>query len=316
MKKTLLIFSLCVCATMLLGQAKKPTLMVVPGDAWCVANGYMNKFDNQGTEELVPDYKKALQSNMDLVSVITKINTLMADRDFPLKDLSATIKDVEQSTAMDNMTTSKTSGAQLAESPLDQLKRAANADIIIEVTWQVTTQGPKKSVTYNLSAKDAYTNKQIAGASGTGTPSFSADVPVLLEEAVLANMDNFTNQLQNHFDDMAENGREVTVEIKIFDNGSGVDLETEYAGNGLTDIIDDWMAENTEKHRYNLSSGSENFLKFEQVRIPLFQANGRAMDTRRFVNELRKYLADAPYNLASKVEMRGLGRAILIIGEK
>lgn len=316
MKKAILLFSLCLCANLLFGQAKKPTLMIVPGDVWCTENNYMDKFDNQGTEELVPNYKKAFQSNMDLVNVIAKINTLMADRDFPLKDLSATIKDLEQSNAMDNMTVSKTSGAQLMESPLDQLKRVANADIIIEVNWKINSQGPKKSVTYNLTAKDAYTNKQVAGAQGTGAPSFTAEVPVLLEEAVLANMDNFTAQLQNHFEDMAENGREVTVEVRIFDNGSGVDFETEYEGTELTDIIDDWMAENTEKHRYNLSAGSENFLKFEQVRIPLFQANGRAMDTRRFVNNLRKYLSGAPYNLTSKVEMRGLGKAILIIGEK
>ena len=34
-----------------MGQAKKPTLMVVPSDAWCKEHGYEQTFDNQGTAE-------------------------------------------------------------------------------------------------------------------------------------------------------------------------------------------------------------------------------------------------------------------------
>ena len=73
------------------GQAKKPTIMVVPSDVWCNTNGYMMKFNNQGTEVKVPDYKKAFQENAVLVQVITKINGLMADRGFPFKDMAAAI---------------------------------------------------------------------------------------------------------------------------------------------------------------------------------------------------------------------------------
>ena len=61
---------------------------------------------------------------------------------------------------------------------------------------------------------DAYSDKQIAGASGTGQPSFTAEMPVLLEEAVLAHVDNFNVQLQSHFDDMFANGREIVLELK------------------------------------------------------------------------------------------------------
>ena len=312
--KKVFIFSIAIMLTTLsFGQAKKPTLMVVPADNWCIANNYVDKINDQGTVKDVPNYKRALQNSSECYNVITKINTLMSDRSFPLKDLSSVLKSMTNNTVMDIVTTSS-SGAELAESTLDLIKRNSNADIILELNWQVNTVGPKKSITYSLAAKDSYTDKQIAGAQGTGSPSFSADLPVLLEEAVVANMDNFCAQIQAHFDDMMANGREVTMEVEVVEDGSGINLASEYEGEELTDIIDDWVSDNSVNHRYNLSQGSNNFLKFEQIRIPLFQANGRPNDTRRWTRDLSKFLT-TKYQISSKVDIRGLGKAVLLIGE-
>ena len=202
------------------------------------------------------------------------------------------------------------------ESPLDQLRRTAKADIILEVDWQVNTTGPKRSVTYNLRGLDAYTNFQIAGAQGTGAPSFSAEVPVLLEEAVQNNMDNFTAQLQAHFDDLMENGRQVVIELQIPDNGSGLDFEQEYDGKELTEILDDWMADNTVNHRFSKSEATENWIMYDQVRIPLYRPNGAAMDTDAFARQIRDFLRKPPYGITCKIVNRGLGRSLIIVGEK
>jgi len=297
------------------GQAKKPTIMIVPSDVWCTQNNYMTKFDNQGTEERIPDYKRALQTDPNLLLVIAKINTMMNDRGFPLKNLETVLKDIDRQRAEDNMTSSKTSGTSLAESPLDIIKNTAKSDIIMQLTYTINTQGPKKYITFILQGLDAYTDKQIAGAQGSGQPSFSADPPILLEEAVLSHLDNFNAQLQSHFDDLLNNGREVTVRIRVFD-GSPVDLSQEYNGAELAEIIDDWMAKHTVKGRYSNSDGSENFILFEQVRIPLYTETGKAMDTRQFVTELKKFLNAPPYNITCKVMTQGLGRATLVLGEK
>lgn len=297
-------------------QAKKPTIMVIPADVWCSENGYMESFNNQGKFTKVPNYEAAVQENMDLVNAITKIGELMAERGFPLKDLATTIRNINQSTAEDEMTTSRTSGATLAESPLDKLLNRAKADILVELTWKINTIGPKNSVTYTLRGLDAYTGKQVAASQGTGAQSFSAEIPVLIEEAALEHIDNFCSQLQAHFDDLVENGREVVVNIRIFDNGSGMTMEDEYGGEMLMDIIDDWMAQNTVNHRYSLTDATENVMRFEQVRIPLYNENGTAMDTRRFVRNLSRYLAKAPFSIDSKILTKGLGRADLVLGEK
>lgn len=212
-----ILFLVALIHTGVYGQAKKPTIMVVPANVWCTHNGYTQKYNNQGTITEIPDYKKALDNDLNLVNVITKIGELMAEKDFPLKDMASSIRSIEQSSAEHEMTTSSTSGASLAESPLDRLMNRAKADILIEVVWNINTMGPKRSVTYTLRGLDAYTNKQVAATQGTGEPSMAAEVAVLLEEAVVDKMDAFVSQLQKHFDDLMANGREVALEVRVFE---------------------------------------------------------------------------------------------------
>ena len=161
-----------------------------------------------------------------------------------------------------------------------------------------------------------YTNKVIAGVQGTGNPSLTAETAVLLEEAVVSNMDNFTSRLQDYFDDLFANGREVVVTVRVFDNSAGIDLDSEYDGYLLSEIIDEWMADNTVNSRFGKSDATENYINYHQVRIPLYNEKGRSMDTEMFVRNLARYLRQAPYNIPSKVMMRGLGEAILILGDK
>ena len=320
--KKLFIFSAAIMLTAsVFGQAKKPTIMVVPSDRYCIANGYSMTFDNQGTQTVLPDYKKALQNDSDLRLAISKMSGIMSDREFPLKDLEQELRNIANESAESSLIMGS-AGGSVVESPIDVLKRTAKADIIMDLDFSVERQGPKKHIKFILNGLDAYTSKNIASSSGAGEPSSAASVDLLVEEAVLSHMDEFCGRLQAHFDDMFNNGREVKIMVKLFD-GADVNLNDEYDYNGTTDelniFIEDWMADNTVNGRFSISDATENFQRYEQVRIPMFyERNGRqrAMDTRTFVNNLKKFLSEAPFNLESKVYMRGLGEAWLIIGEK
>lgn len=293
--------------------------MVVPSDVWCNTNGYMMEFDNQGSTVKVPDYKKAFQENSDLLLVISKINGLMAERGFPLKNMESVLKTLQSNSAEDAMRVSKDSGSGVSENPMDKLKKVAKADIIMQMTWTVNKRGPKQSITFNLQGLDSYTDKQIATAAGTGAPSFTAELPVLLEEAVLSHLDNYSATLQTYFDDLFTNGREVILRIKKWDDWDE-DLESEYGDEGkeLAEIIDDWMADNTVKGRYSVTDETENMVLFEQVRIPLYiekRGRQRAMDTRMFAKNLSKYLKK-DFQIINKVTTKGLGRATIYLGSK
>ncbi len=293
--------------------------MVLPSDVYCIKRGYVTTFDNQGTEQKLPDYKRALQEDSDLRLVITKMGEMMAERGFPLKVLEAELKKLQNTNAELNLLQSSSSGSAIAESPIDLIKRTAQADIIMDLDFSIKSQGPKKWIEFNLMGLDAYTSKQIAGASGAGDPSLNTVPGKLLEEAVLSHIENFNGQLQDHFNDMFENGREIVMRVQIWD-ASPVDLEEEYDYDGdfleLNEIIDDWFADNTVEGRYSLANMSENFMDLQQVRIPLYDDRERAMDARRYARGLRSFLRREPFELTSKVYTRGLGEVWLIIGEK
>jgi hypothetical protein len=313
-KKTLLIlliFSLF--NSLVKAQAKKPIIMVVPSNNWCFENGYTISNHNQGKTVIVPDYSLALAKNFDMKLAIAKINGLMADRGFPLKDLEASLLLMNSNNAEELLSTSK-SGSDLTESPIDKLKKVSKADIVMEVSWKINQRGPFKSISFIIRALDAYSSKQIADGIGTGPENAAASVPILLETAILAHIDNFNSKLQSHFDDLFTNGREVIFKIRKWDSFDG-DLEKEYNGKELNVIIEKWLSENTINGRFSTLDATENLMNFEQVRIPLFDLNGRATDTRNWSRGLQKLLKET-YKIDSKLTMRGLGESTIIIGEK
>ncbi len=316
MKKILLFSLMCLFAAATYGQAKKPRLMVVPSDSWCYQNGFLTEFDNQGVMEQIPDYKAALVQSPDLISVISTINGLMADRGFPCENLESAMKSINRQSAELAVVTNKEGDAAVKTNDLMELRKQAKADIILQLTWKVNQSGPRRSVTYTLQGLDAYTNNEIASAGGTGAPSFTVELPVLLQEAVNAHMDEFCDRLQAHFDDLFENGRAVAVNINVFENDEDIDLETEYDGKELREIIEDWFYENTVSHRYNLVDDSELYMQFDDVRIPVYDDRGRAIAANNFARNLVSYLK-RDYSIEKiKLMNQGLGQATILIGNK
>ncbi len=297
------------------GQAKKPTLMILPSDNWCEQRFFNTVFDNQGTKQKVPNYKQAFQEDTEIGQVISKIGSLMIDRGFPLKDAEQELKAIESRNAENNMTTSSTSGSSISESPLDKLKNKAKADIIIQIWWKINKTEQGKSVSFILEAFDAYTSKRIASSTGNGTPNNTDIVPVLLQNAILANIDPFAAQLQSHFDDMFINGREILLTVKKW-NSWDKNLETEIDGKEITDYVNEWLQKNTVKGKFSMADATENIIRCDQVRIPLHDVNKNALDARQFTKGLQKYLKAAPFNFEVKLMTRGLGEAIIVIGEK
>ncbi len=303
-------------------QAKKPTIMVVPSDNYCIERGYVSTMEVQGKIHEFPDYKAALQHDNQLRMVTTKLGSLMAERGFPLQDLEQMLKNINSREAEQMMLASETSGSGIFESPVDRLKRTANADIIMDIDFDVKEQGPERYIVFNLRGIDSYTGKQIAGAAGTGKPSMAASADLLIEEAVLSYMDKFNGQLMDFFSEMFEKGREVTINLFVWEDAL-VSFQDEYDFQGFYDELgfhlEDWLAENAVEGRFTTSVATDSKMTFTQVRIPLyFERRGveRAMDTRRYVNQLRSFLRDAPFNIESKIYQRGLGEAWLILGDK
>lgn len=310
MRKIFILLTLSMYGFLLFAQqAKKPTIMILPSDNWCNQRYFMTSFSDQGNTVKVPNYQQAFLEDTELGQVISKVGQVLTEQGYSLKDAGQEIKSISMKTAEENVTTSKKSGASLVESPLDQLKRRVKSDVIIQLWWQVNRAGSGNSASFTLEAFDAYTNKRIATSTGTTKPS-SDIIPVLLARAVKENIKPFDHQMDDWFSDQTKRGREISLTVRCWDSWDK-DLEEEYNGD-----IQSWLQKNCVNGTFNLSDGTESFAQFEQVRIPLFDDKGKAMDARAFATKLRKFLQQPPFDITSKVMVRGLGEAIIVLGEK
>lgn len=179
-------------------------------------------------------------------------------------------------------------------------------------------------MSFNLQALDAYSSKIISGNTGVSTPaSSSTALTTLLNEVVLSFKDNLISGLIRYFDNMFEQGREITVQFFRFDS-CPIDFETEFEYNEqiaeLADIIEVWFEDNCVEGRYGSPTKSANTMRFNQVRMPLMgkSLSGKetAMDSKKFVNSLVNMLRKAPYNLTVTSNQKGLGEVWIYIGDK
>lgn len=292
---------------------KKPTIMVLPSNHWCASRYFTTNFNNQGKRVIINDYDLAFRQDNELPLVTAKIGELLTTYGYSLKDYVQEKRAIDDRHAEDEVTMSS-NGGMLTESPLDILRRVAKFDIEISIDWDMVGSGTNQSISLTIEAFDTYTSKRIATATGVGKPS-NESIEKQIEKAIVKQIPQFTKQLDAYFSDLKKNGREIRLTVRVWDN-SDYNLESDFNGEELLDGIQDWLAKNTVKGAFNLADATENRANFEQVRIPFFNESGRAMDARAFGTKIRKFLAQKPYEIPSKVMQRGLGEVILVIGDK
>ena len=321
MKKILSIAALLLAFQAIgLSQAKKPTIMVVPADAFCERLGYTQTVQSMDGTTSTPDYNRALREDSNIRTLVSAMADFMAKNDFPIQSLEQELKRIQNESAEIAMLTGKT-GSEVVETPIERLRRTAKADIILDLDYEIHRVGPQKQVSFNLQAIDAYSSKIISGNTGV---SSAANVPLtsLLEECVLSFKDNFLSGLQHHFDDLFANGREISVTILRYDS-CPFDFDEEIDIDGeeyeLTEWVEEWFQDNTVNGRFTNPTSSANMMRFNQVRIPLYSQNrkGRdvAIDADDFVKPLVRALRKS-LGVPVGATPRGLGDVWITVGDK
>lgn len=325
MKKIFLIIALLLGVNcVVFGQAKKPTIMVVPSDAWCLRNGFTKQFDNMGTTVTVSDYEAAFLNNSDIRVMVAAMADFMAKEGFPIVLLEQELNRLKNESAEMAMMQGKSGGA-VVETPIERIRRTAKADIILNLDFIIHKAGPGRQVEFNLQAIDAYSSKIISGNTGVSS-TIPSDTPIttVLEECVGSFKDNFLGGLKSYFDELFEIGREISITIFVYDNAP-YDLEEEFEINDfyveLADIIETWVEDEAVSGRFTLDSKSANRMRFTQVRIPLTAINPvngkeRAIDANGFVAGLVNMLKKEPYGLTVGRTPKGLGEIWITIGDK
>lgn len=291
--------------------AKRPSFMVIPADAWMNEHGFGQMCDVNGMQKFVPDYSKAFVNCNELRDAISVINDMMQEAGFPVKMLEQELKNLQQRRARQMATTSK-AGSEIQKSDLDLIKEQAKADIIIDLSWHFTPLAGRKAINFNMNAIDAYTSQQIGNTNGQGSPAMVVNTPVMLKAAVLGGINEFQDGLMTYFEDMAKNGRLINLFVTVFDGGE-YDLDTEVDDMILSEYIEEWVRDNAVGGNYGSPDGTSNTLEIREIRIPLFDETGRAIDAQRFFRPLRNAIKDK--NIPCRIQQVGLGEVELQIGE-
>lgn len=294
---------------------KKPTIMILPSDRWCTYRHFMTSYQDQGRVIQIPDYQAAFREDLELKDVVAVVRALLIERGYDnIKDFETEYKNIMARQGEDNNTFSRSSNDVIAETPLDIIKRRTKSDYVFYVDWVPHSENNKQSLRFTLEVFDSFTSKCVATSSVLHKAS-SKILPRQLENVIRSHVKILDEQLDDHHEKIIKEGREIILTIRCW-NAWENDLETEFNGEELLDCIQKWISSNTVDGAFNLSDADEIMAQFEQVRIPIFDETGKALDARGFATMLRKYLNKAPYNINCKVMQRGLGEAMIILGEK
>lgn len=313
---TISIFGLCsmVCAQQ--QSMKKPKIMVVPEEAFCINAGIF-KLNHQGDK--IADYKKAMQ-NDDILDVINSFENIMAAYEFPLTNLQQSLDALNEESALDNVLTSKDDG-YIVEDDLDLLSRTVGADILVKVAPRISKYGPERKLELRVSAIDCASKKALR-AFGPITKTSAGATSMLLKAAVSDNIEQFVTGLSQYFDDIKTRGREGSIIIKITDT-CPLNLESTVTLDGqegeLADLIEYWLSENAVNGAYTGSKSSRYSMHFDQVRFPLSGkaafGKTKALTMEDFVKTgLVQLLGN--YNISVSTHAVGIGKVYLTLGSK
>jgi len=306
------------------GSGLKPKIMIFPSDPWLMDYGYAKFVDNQGVETFVPDYTRALlDKNLNIA--ISTLDKMVSERGYPTIRLAETMKNIAQSTAMDEAVESR-DGSTQETSIMDELLKVAKADIIWKVSWSLEGS-MQKYVDYGIDALDAYTNKSIGVSNASGPKSMSASVGDLLRQAVTDQMDGFLARHQDYFKGIVENGREISLEFKRFDGFEyyfNDDVEFKGREMEFSSLIRRYIGSIAKNKNFSFNPG-ENNIDVSQIKIEmeieeedLFEEGKFDMvpnDAKKFADKISRFIKKQ-FGYPSKVSTIGLGKARITVGSK
>ncbi|MDE6144057.1 MAG: hypothetical protein K2F94_08295 [Muribaculaceae bacterium] len=296
--------------------AHKPTIMVVPARDWCQRNGYTDNYGNC-------DYRKAL-SNPDMLSAIATIGDMMAGENYPLLSLEQILDNIDNEEVYDLLLKSKDDGL-IVESDIDRLARAGRADMMVEMSLDNKRRGPNSFIEFRVTSVDAASGKIIHGDVGASSAS-AAPMSILVKESVKGFMPNFYLRIDNHFNTLANEGREGTIVFKIADD-CPLNLEETVTINGesgeLAEYLDYWLGENCVNGAHTPSGKSRVRMAFNQVRIPLFgkaktggfgssKGKVKALDAESFIKGISPDLE--ALGISMSTTPIGLGKVLVTLG--
>ena len=297
-------------ATVDVTQQQKPRMLVIPSDQLLERFGMLKAENAQGKTVYSRDYTGYLLADKDSKFIIASIQDAFIAFGYPLNDLEQTLKSLNDQEMVDEVD-------GIRKDAKTMLLTTAKPDIILELDYSLAndenSRNLDKNLTYTLRAIDAFSNKVVATIQQAGFKKTGENSPaVLMRDALAKDTKKYTAQINDYFNSVVTNGRDITVRITINGNVSLSMSDECLNGDSYTDFIIDWMKENTLKGAYNMARNTDTELYFTDVRIKALNDNGTQYSAYDFARELSKDL-NKGCGVKSQNRTQGLGDALISI---
>lgn len=289
-------------------EQARPQIMVLPADQTLRSFGALKEQVINGKGVVIRDYQKYILKDDRFRRIASFIQNAFVKQGYPLSDFEQTLKQLDSKASLDMAEDYQTDAKT-------QLLQTAHPDIILEMNYgnssSLTNHDLKnKNVSYTLSAIDAYSNNVVATITASNIKGESTTE--IIQNDMSDKFTNFMSDIQNHFSDILQRGREVTIRITV-EKGSNQNLNDESIdGDVYSDWIVDYVKTHTVKGAYKMGINTKNELSFTSARIKLINEDGTQYGVYDWARDLQK---DIRKNLGLKVtnKSQGLGEIVLSV---
>lgn len=225
------------------------------------------------------DIRQVIETDPNIRLVLSKIREAFDKRGFTTIDFEIKLKSQSSNNALSNNAQTNLSAMVI---------QGSGADIYVETEYIYTPSANGNSVKVLMKACDVSTGGSLANKDAFSGQFYTEDIGRLAGAAVEKVADDFLNVIQTKFDDIVKNGRSIILDIKV-DEAASLTLHQEVNGEELVDQIEYWVAESSYKNNYHIQGGTELEMIFDDIRIPLKDANGRNYNISQFDREIRQF---------------------------
>lgn len=250
------------------------------------------------------DIRTVLEKDVNRRVAIAKVKEGFDNRGFTTVDFTAKLKQAldDKLFTSENQSDFKTA-----------LVEMSGADIYVEVEVpEMIVSGSGNVARLILQAYDASTANSLANkvceSNRINTSDYGALVSSALNKSninskVSSCLEEFLNTMQVKFTDIVENGRSVKIDFSLSPK-SKYKFSTEISPDGLplSDVLDNWMGENSVKNNYHLQGSTDAKVFFDDVRIPLKDEKGNNYNPNKFALKIYQFLKSKGINPSKQLK--------------
>ncbi|AWV99612.1 DUF6175 family protein [Arcticibacterium luteifluviistationis] len=242
----------------------QPTIMVIP-------------FTPKGA-----DLRVNYEHNEWLRVAITKVKDAFDQRGVNTIDFRAKLKQLGNAEALQS---------EQKTSLKDDIIAISGADIYIEVEANINRSNSGNSVTVLMSAFNAFSGESYANKVSISPKFYTENYEKLIVKAVDEEVPNLLTTISEKFEDIRENGLTITLNGGVSEESDlKMDTEVDDMGSLLSDLLEEYIADNAYKGNYHLQGVSDTRMTFDQIKVPYKDDNGNSFRSTKFALDLRRFL--------------------------